>query len=115
MQLKPINDGYEAYSRFKSGEDIYTKIFGVDPILCKHDHYSLDDFTSGHFTFYEGVEHTKISAKEFIEKSSKEDILYFLSKEKYAVFGWLELKTSDGKVFEININELKELMGTSVN
>ncbi|AWL28957.1 hypothetical protein DJ533_10465 [Acinetobacter defluvii] len=110
MQLKPIRSGYDAYRRFKSGENVYTKIFGVDPVLCKQDKWGFDDFTCGHFTFYEGVEYEKISPKDFLEKTTKEDVEYFLGQEKNAIFGWLELKTTDGRLFELNINELNNLL-----
>lgn len=49
--LKHI-DGIEAYNSMRNGNKIYTKIFGLDLVLCKPEKWKFDDFTQGHFNFY---------------------------------------------------------------
>lgn len=44
--------GYDAYKLFNNGENVYTKIFGLNWSLCEKGKFNLDDFTKGYFNFY---------------------------------------------------------------
>mgnify|MGYP004525952831 CR=1 FL=1 len=44
--------GFDALRSFQDGVSVYTKIFGLDWILCEKDKFDLMDFTNGVFEFY---------------------------------------------------------------
>ncbi len=44
--------GINAYNLYKSGTEVYTKIFGLNWSLCKAGSFDFNDFTQGIFDFY---------------------------------------------------------------
>lgn len=50
-KMKSIS-AWIAWDLFNKGENVYTKIFGLDWTLCEEGRFYFDDFICGHFNFY---------------------------------------------------------------